>query len=31
MEDNKTNEQKDIYENLSEADYRKIKARLQEL
>lgn len=31
MEENKTNEQKDIYENLSEADYRKIKARLQEL
>lgn len=31
MEENKTNEQKDIYENLSEADYRKIKARLKEL
>lgn len=31
MEDNKANEQKDIYENISEAEYRKIKARLQEL
>ena len=31
MEDKKVEEQKDIYENLSEADYRKIKARLQEL
>jgi len=31
MEDNKTNEQKAIYENFSEADYKKAKARLQEL
>lgn len=31
MEDNKANEQKDVYENLSEADYRKMKVRLQEL
>lgn len=31
MKDNETNEQKEIYETLSETDYRKIKARLQEL